>query len=405
MDLKHSLLALLVVLIAVGHGSAHDQAYQRTDTLIIELGNNSKMIIFVDSQKDLKSLQEFDINEMIREINESIESADENGVIEITDDSGERFLKDSLKTVEQPKPVVSPPTPAPAPSPVNPRSEYVPPRVVDLANLAQGDTIQAVLANGETVRLTFSENEEEKNDYVDRSERRWKQDYRTSRLSRNFFAVDFGLNNWMTDGQLPSGEDNLHAIKPIGSWYVGGRYARRVAIGGPVFIEFGGSATWYSWKFENKNVRIVKDPSEVNFTEDLTISGVKSKLSATYVNFEVMPTLDFSYGKERVDDPEERRRRYTRHIRPNGLKIGIGGYAGYRLDSWTKNVYKDANGEEKKDTEGSTFHLNNLRYGARVMIELDYDFSIFCNYDLNTVFVKDKGPELNAISFGVTLEL
>ena len=139
--------------------------------------------------------------------------------------------------------------------------------------------------------------------------------------------------------------------------------------------------------------------------EDREITGLKSKLSASYLNIEIVPVFDFSYGKVRTNDSESRRRRYTKHVRPNGFTIGIGGYAGYRLDSWTKNVYKDGNGDEQKDKEGSTFHLNNLRYGARVQIGLDYDFSIFCNYDLNTVFVENEGPKLNAVSFGLTLEL
>jgi len=152
-------------------------------------------------------------------------------------------------------------------------------------------------------------------------------------------------------------------------------------------------------------VRILKNPDNIEFAEDTEITGLKSKLSASYINIEIVPVFDFSYGKVRTKDSESRRRRYTKHVRSNGFTIGIGGYAGYRLDSWTKNVYEDTNGDEKKDKEGSTFHLNNLRYGARVQIGLDYDFSIFCNYDLNTVFVENKGPKLNAVSFGLTLEL
>lgn len=399
--MKHIVLIFLLIG-GLGQVRANHAAPLRTDTLIIELGNNSKMIIYVDNQEDLKSLEEFDINEMIREINKSIDSADDTGLVQITDDSGERFLKDTVITVDKREKVpaveplpVEPPMPPAGVEPVAPSA-----KVMNVRDLDSRDTISAVLPNGQSVMLTFPDEPA-----LEKKKKKWIQDYRTSRLSHNYFAVDFGLNNWMEDGELPSGEDKLYTIKPVGSWYAGGRYFRRIAIGGPLFIDFGGSATWYSWKFENKNVRVVKSPDEVQFMEDVDIDGIKSKLSASYLNLEFIPTFDFSYGKVRVEDPESRKRRYTKHVRPNGLRIGIGGYAGYRLDSWTKNVYKDANGEEKKDKEGSTFHLNNLRYGARVQIELDYDFSLFFNYDLNTVFVEDKGPELNAVSFGVTLEL
>lgn len=399
--MKKILIIAIVVMFGCLHLHAYSTTIQRTDTLIIELGNNSKLIIYVDSQQDLKDIEEFDINEMIREINRSVDSSGNVGVVEITDDTGERFLKDSIASVEkvvEPVAVVEPTVEIPVVEPVEEPIKDTP-QILSIDNLSAMDTINATLPNGDQVRLTFSKQSEPE------PKKKWKQDYRTSRLSRNYFAADFGLNNWMEDGELPSGEGTLYTIKPVGSWYVGGRYFRRIAVGGPLFIDFGGSATWYTWKFENKNVRILKNPDNVEFVEDTEITGLKSKLSASYLNIEIVPVFDFSYGKVRANDRESRRRRYTKHVRSNGFTIGIGGYAGYRLDSWTKNVYKDANGDEQKDKEGSTFHLNNLRYGARVQIGLDYDFSIFCNYDLNTVFVENRGPKLNAVSFGATLEL
>lgn len=392
--MKNILFTACFLITCIAYGMAKDRLVQRTDTLIIELGNNSKLIIYVDSQEDLKSLEEFDINEMIREINLNVDSAGEDGLVQITDESGDRFLKDTVITVDKRAEIVNPVV-----APTIEKTPISSAKVLNIKELNSLDTISAVLSNGEQVRLTFSDEDDEK------PLKKWKEDYRTSRLSHNYFSVDFGLNNWMEDGSLPSGEDKLHTIKPIGSWYAGGRYFRRIAIGGPIFVDFGGSVTWYSWKFENKNVRVIKSPDDVQFVEDTAIEGIKSKLSASYINIELIPTFDFSYGKVRVEDPESRKRRYTKHVRPNGFKIGIGGYAGYRLDSWTKNIYKDSNGEEKKDKEGSTFYINNLRYGARVQVELDYEFSLFFNYDLNTVFVEDKGPKLNAMSFGITLEL
>jgi len=344
---------------------------------------------------------------MIREINNSIDESGNSGLVQITDESGERFLKGAVKdtaiTIDRRREI-------PSTSPVVPSMPVVditslpvftraPSKVVNIRDLGNQDTIHAVLSNGEQVRLTFDNRREHK------PNKKWKKDYRTSRLNHNFFAVDFGLNNWLQDGTLPGGEDKLYTIKPVGSWYVGGRYFRRFAIGGSLFLDFGGSATWYNWKFENKNVRINKNTDDVEFIEDFEIEGIKSKLSASYLNLEIIPMFDFSYGKVRIDDPGVKRNRYTKHKRRNGLRIGVGGYAGYRLDSWTKNVYTDANGEEKKDKEHSTFFLNDIRYGVRAQVELDHEVSIFCNYDLNTVFIQDKGPKLNAVSFGIACEL
>jgi hypothetical protein len=51
--------------------------------------------------------------------------------------------------------------------------------------------------------------------------------------------------------------------------------------------------------------------------------------------------------------------------------------------------------------ERDNFYLENLRYGARFLLgygEVDF----FVNYDMNTLFSKDRGPELNAITFGLS---
>ena len=69
------------------------------------------------------------------------------------------------------------------------------PQIISIDNLTAKDTINATLPNGDQVRLTFSKDAEPE------TKKKWNQDYRTSRLSRNYFAVDFGLNNLLGTGQ------------------------------------------------------------------------------------------------------------------------------------------------------------------------------------------------------------
>ena len=52
--MKKVLTILIVLIFAYSALLASSTRIQSTDTLIIELGNNSKLIIYVDSQKDLK---------------------------------------------------------------------------------------------------------------------------------------------------------------------------------------------------------------------------------------------------------------------------------------------------------------------------------------------------------------
>ncbi|MDX1628637.1 MAG: hypothetical protein R3345_08050, partial [Fulvivirga sp.] len=83
----------------------------------------------------------------------------------------------------------------------------------------------------------------------------------------------------------------------------------------------------------------------------------------------------------------------------NGFRIGLGGYIGYKIDSYTKVVTD--NGDRDKSRNHENFHLENFRYGAR--LQLGYrGTDLFFNYDMNELFQEGRGPSLNAFSFGIT---
>lgn len=82
------------------------------------------------------------------------------------------------------------------------------------------------------------------------------------------------------------------------------------------------------------------------------------------------------------------------------FRIGLGPYAGYRIDSYTKLQYKEE-GEKRRERNHDPFYLNNIRYGLRFQIGFR-DTDLFFNYDMNELFASGKGPKLNAFSFGIT---
>ena len=66
------------------------------DTVIIELDNNTRIIILVDSPEDLKDLENYDINAMLRDLNMSIDSSDaDTKYLVIEDDTGDNYLSDT----------------------------------------------------------------------------------------------------------------------------------------------------------------------------------------------------------------------------------------------------------------------------------------------------------------------
>lgn len=357
--MKKALLILLAIIL-VHAGQARNLSLQETDTIIVKFGNNSQLIIYVDNESDLKALEDYDINAMIKELNMNITSSeDEVGYLTITDESGTKYLKDTIVAIDK------------------------------------------TVAKSKPFDFDFSFNgkddDEDEGDWDDDWDDRWNGKSRGTRHDINF---EIGMNNWLEDGKFPDQNNQLYAIKPWGSWYVAINSVHRTSLGTNFALHWGGGISWYNWKMENRSVRITKTDTEVDFSEDPILKGTKSKLAATYLNVNLVPTINFSSGHK--DSKKSRNGFKRRRNRGNGARIGLGGYAGYRIDSWTKFVYEDSDGDKEKEKEGGNFFINNFRYGVRGEFGFN-DVDFFVNYDLNTVFSAGRGPKLHAISFGIII--
>lgn len=215
---------------------------------------------------------------------------------------------------------------------------------------------------------------------------------RYNRKTRHSVNFDLGVNNYLSNGKFPDDNNELYSVRPWGSWYVGINSIQRTHVGGKLFIEWGLGLSWYNFKFQKDNILITKNEDGVQFNEDTRdVNFIKSKLTASYVNASLIPMLDFGgRGKK------------TRFWDAHGsqFRIGAGPYAGYRIGSHSKVVYKDDGRERDKNRDN--FYLNNLRYGVRVQIGIR-STDLFFNYDLNDLFSTSKtnNPRVNAFSFGL----
>lgn len=223
----------------------------------------------------------------------------------------------------------------------------------------------------------------------------WKKEKERhrSRIGRTWQSsnVDLGTNNYLADGQFPDGAD-LHTVRPWGSWYVAATSVQRTRVGRNVFFEWGFGVSWYNFKFENDDVLVSRTDDAVMFSTDTRdVDHIKSKLSATYLNASFVPLLDFGNHnrKTRIWDSYG-----------SAFRMGIGPYVGYRIGSKSKIVYNDTDGDRQREKNRDNFYLNNLRYGARLQVGF-HSTDFFVNYDFNDLFAENKGPKLNAVSFGV----
>lgn len=229
----------------------------------------------------------------------------------------------------------------------------------------------------------------------DVEEKQTKKNYGT----HNYFDIDLGINNFLEDGQSPDENNAAYAVKPWGSWYVALKSVNETHVGGPFNLQWGVDVSWYNFKFQNEALRLSEDPDQIVFSEETgDFSPIKSKLTAAYVNVSLVPMLKFG---------EHRQRSHHRDWidldwhSTEGFRIGAGGYAGYKIASYAKYV-TEVDGDKEKDRDKDGFYLNNFRYGVRLQMGFR-DVDLFVNYDLNELFAENRGPQLNAFSFGVVL--
>ena len=317
----------------------------KADTIILKFKNNVFVVVVADNESDLESVLNYDLNQIFKDLKYKTDlGSDQTYTLLIEEDFGDRFLQDTTVLV----------------------------------------------------RVESTEMDDDDDDY-DYEAREKERERSRRKRTRNYYNIDIGMNNYLSDGKFPDDNNELYTVRPWGSWYLGLVALFKTNVAGPLYIEWGGGIDWYAFKYENHRTRVDKTDLGLTFFEDnrVNISPVKSKMSIAYLNFRFIPVFDFSRSRRHGNY------RLWNHV-GEGFRFGFGPYAAYRIDSWTKAVYKEE-GDKEKDKEKSNYYINNFRYGARFQIGWK-GVDLFVNYDIQELFTDNKDtPSLNAFSFGFTL--
>jgi hypothetical protein len=347
------------------------------DTVIIELDNNTRIIILVKDAEGLKNLENYDLNAMLRDLNMSIDSSGEDTRhLVIEDESGEKYVADTTIVVE------------------------------DNGGISYQDDQEEFKLNLWNYRITakvkdWDEYEEEFEEWEDGPD--FKKSTRIEEGPQSFSkcVLEFGMNNYLENGDFPDANGAPYAVRPWGSWYLGLGWNRANYLSKSFLLEWGANFTWYSFKLEDNQIIITKGVDMVEFNPlPSEYDGKKSKLTASFVNVSLVPMFDFSGNRRKVKSLESGSVKIENY-KKQGFKIGIGAYAGYRLGSHSKIKFKEGS-DTDKDKEHSSFYLENFRYGLRARVGIQ-SLDLFFNYDLNDLFEAGRGPELNAFSFGIII--
>ena len=351
------ILALVAITLGILPGTAKEfpELTHTSDTIEVHFGDEGKILIQVDSKEDLDALKEYDLNSILEDVEvPTKEELDEEGKVIMEEAEGTKYLKDSIEEDDEFRQL---------------ESEFD----------SENDTEQ-----------------EEKREYNYERKAKKYSGSKTTFVS----ALDFGINNYLENGKFPDDNNEQYTVRPWGSWYVGIMPTWQTHIGGKFALDYGAGISWYNFKFQDPRARLIKGDDGVVFDQyPVEWQSSKSKLTVAHLNAHFVPMFDFGYrtSKREYDDGFVQKK--TR-FRRNGFRIGVGGYIGTRIDTYQKLVWRGT-GHKSKLRERDNFYVNRIRYGIRGILGFG-EVDIFVNYDMSTLFAENRGPELNAITFGLS---
>jgi hypothetical protein len=342
---KLVLILAFLGLVQVGMAAEHtEQVLDKKhlvlkDSVVIEFGKAGRIVITVQSTEDFEKLKLMNINQIINEL--GVKENKETGEVTLV----EIHKKDgSVKEV------------------VKYRGDW------EETEVKVGRMRVYVDESGPDTKVKIETDPKEKKD----------PDFKTD------FLIDLGINNYIQDKTFPS-SDQPYAAKGWGSWNVGLNWVASQRLAKGFHWNFGLGFQWYNFKFENRDFQAVRGQDQISFVERTDVTGVKSKLSASYLT--AMTLLKVNLGKT-----EE------------GVSIAAGPYVGYRLGGRSKFVYEEPGSSTDRIEKVNTgLYLENLRYGLRGEIGIGKDLTFFSTYDMNELFQAGKGPALNPITFGIII--
>lgn len=201
----------------------------------------------------------------------------------------------------------------------------------------------------------------------------------------------FGFNNVITEGE--SLNDSNFKIGGSRFAELGWAWKTRVFNESNwLRFKYGFSFQWNGLKPTN-NRYYVKDGEQTvleTFPENLNKSKFRLDNLVFPVHFEFGPSTKKEYGD------------YFRYSTKHKLKVGLGGYMGFKLGARQKLKYK-LDGQRVKEKIKDDFNTNNFVYGLSGYIGWAWA-ALYVKYDLQPIF-KDNPVEQRNISLGLRFDV
>ena len=214
-----------------------------------------------------------------------------------------------------------------------------------------------------------------------------KYDKRT----RSNLLISFGFNNAIIEGQ--SFDDSPYKVGKSKYFEMGWVWSTRLLKeSNAVRFRYGLSFTFNGLN-PTDNQYFVQN-GDLTTLENYPINLTKSKLRMDNL---VIP-IHFEFGPSKKIERDT----YFRYSTRKQFKFGIGAYTGLNLGTRQKLKYSE-DGNKQKDKIKKSYNTANFIYGLSSYVGVD-DFSLYCKYDLNTIF-NDPNVKEHNISLGLRFDL
>jgi hypothetical protein len=327
---------------AIGHSATSAPA----DSLIIRIGKASRVAIYAPSKEALKNIVQYDLNHIVKDMVSKLDSVPEGQVYLVHEEGGNMYRRDSVAVVSKRKGNVT------------------------------------ITINGNTRQeYEHAANDNSGQEQADRAARRERQERRNNwRVGTDFLL---GLNTWVSGSTDSRYNNNSYELSPLGSRYFAISFTQNPALvrlkSAKVSIRYGLVTAWNNFMFQD-NIRVEREMNNIGFLP-YPSQLEKSKLTICNLEIPVVPQVSL-YNS-------------SRH---RAFNIGVGGFIGYRIDSYTRVKLQD--GGSIRDH--NSYFLNNVQYGLQGSIGVA-GLNFFIKYHLTNTFQDGRGPAVRPLSFGITI--
>ncbi|WP_339658538.1 hypothetical protein [uncultured Polaribacter sp.] len=260
----------------------------------------------------------------------------------------------------------------------------------DNLSVAEGDDNTFTIGN-KIFRLTLKDDDDD--DKNDKKNTYNEVVNTSSRRTTTQFVFAMGVNNVLNNDQFSSLNDSDYKFWQSHFYELGWTWKTRFTENpSQLYFKYGVSFLWNNLRLEENKIHFKNG----EFTEIQTYGNQLSESRLRHVQMNFPMHLEWDLSKNKTYDDGRVKDRTN-----NGVRLGVGGFVGFKLGTRQYLEYDDANGVAIEEVQYDNFNMNTVNYGLSAYLGYK-STSVYVKYDLNPLF---KNTETRNISLGLRLDL